>query len=461
MPDGVTEGERGLDPERDAVADEARLVRRVRWRLVAWSGGTTLVVLVVLGIALYLAVASQLSASGTRQLQARADVLDDFVRHAGAPGQRPPTGLVFGGGQSGTFAFLVTSQDVVLGPREFEVPNGLPDRAGITAARSGEGRAVREINAGGVPWRSLSEASSGPAGPVVIQVVQDRSAEQRTLDTVVLVLVVGGLVVLLVALAFGAVYAGRALVPIRSSLAAQRRSLSRQRQFAADASHELRTPLTVIRSSVEHLRRHPTERVAEVGDALDDISAEADHLTTLVDDLLLLARSDSGQIEVAREPVDLGDIAADAAASIAVAARDRGVRITVDPEPAIVTGDHARLRQLVLILADNAARHSPADGTVTIRVRREAGSGELTVSDEGPGIRAEDGPHLFDRFYRAPGSPGGGTGLGLAIAAWIVTRHGGTIGAANRPQGGAIFSVRIPLAEARANPAAEPGRLPT
>jgi len=98
----------------------------------------------------------------------------------------------------------------------------------------------------------------------------------------------------------------------------------------------------------------------------------------------------------------------------------------------------------VMILVDNAIRHSPADGRVGVAVRVEGSAASLVVEDDGPGIRPEDLPHVFERFYRAPGAPGGGTGLGLAIAAWIVDRHGGRIAVANRAEGGARFRVDLP-----------------
>ena len=269
-------------------------------------------------------------------------------------------------------------------------------------------------------------------------------AEQRTLDTMLVVLVVGGGLVVLIAFGFGAVYARRALVPIRESLAAQRVALRRQREFAADASHELRTPLTVIRSSVDYLERHRDEPVAEVGSALVDIDDEVTHMTAIVEDLLLLARSDSGAVALEHIPVDLGDVAADGASAMGKPATDRGVHVVVDPQPAVVAGDPARLRQLVMILVDNAIRHSPIDGRVGVAVRANGSGASLVVEDDGPGIRPEDLPHLFERFYRAPGAPGGGTGLGLAIAQWIVERHGGRIEVANRAEGGARFVVDLP-----------------
>jgi signal transduction histidine kinase len=300
-----------------------------------------------------------------------------------------------------------------------------------------------------------------------LQALQDRSTEVETLDALVRVLVGGGMLVVVVALGFGAAYAQRALVPIRQSLAAQREALRRQREFAADASHELRTPLTVIRASVEHLSRHPDRPVSASSEALEDIDAEVTNLTTLVDDLLLLARSDSGAVPMDRVSLDLGDVALDAASALGRAAEERGVRVTVDPEPAMVQGDPVRLRQLVMILVDNAIRHSPQDGRVDVTVRGAgaggagvgagvgAGAGgvaggvaSVEVADEGPGVRPEDMPHVFDRFWRAPGAPSGGTGLGLSIASWIVDRHDGRMGLANRESGGAVFRVELPATEA-------------
>jgi two-component system sensor histidine kinase CiaH len=216
------------------------------------------------------------------------------------------------------------------------------------------------------PVRMLSVTATSRIGTIVIQVVQDRTDEQKTLDVIVDVLIFGGLLAVVVAGGFGALYARRALAPIRVSLASQRLALRRQREFAADASHELRTPLTVIRSSVEYLARHQSEPVAKVGDALEDITAEVAQLSTLVDDLLLLARSDSGAIELDRLPLDLGDVAGEAASTLAQPAAEKSVRITVDPEPAAVLGDPVRLRQLVTILVDNAIRHSPPGGEVRV-----------------------------------------------------------------------------------------------
>ncbi|HEY8801301.1 MAG TPA: HAMP domain-containing sensor histidine kinase [Candidatus Limnocylindrales bacterium] len=448
MPDGIAETGGGEASDRLASAGDARLIRDVRLRLVAWSGLTTLLVLAILGVALYLSAARTLADNGVSQLNLRASQIVDTLEHPnGRPGG-PEYGFIFGGG---TIAVAVDDQgrNLTRGP----VPAGLPVMDSVTAAATGSGldlriASVQTIGPGQqpavVPVRVLTQKATTSIGDVYIQVVQDRTAEQQTLDAILRVLLVGGAIVVLVAFGFGAIYARRALVPIRESLVSQRAALRRQREFAADASHELRTPLTVIRSSVEHLRRNRGEPSPTTTEALDDIDAEVGHLTALVEDLLLLARSDSGAITLARAPVDVGDIAADGAGALAKAAEARGVRLFLDPEPAIVSGDSVRLRQLIVILVDNAVRHSPRGGAVRVRVRNDAPEAVIEVEDDGPGIRPEDMPRVFERFWRAPGAAGGGTGLGLAIAKSIVDLHEGRITVTNRLEGGARFSVRLP-----------------
>ena len=443
MPDAAT---------ADAMThEEARLLQRVRLQLALWSGGVTLVLLLLLGAVLYIAVDRSLSNSGTAQLVNQANRLT-----GGRPGPDalPEGGFNFGGPGSGTFTMVLDQDGDAVGPGG-RIPQGLPVVASIEAARTTGLTDIREatvaIGASPVdattltPVRVLTEPVLFRGQQLYLQIVGDRTTEERTLNALVLVLVVGGAVALVVASGVGAAYASRALVPIRQSLVGQREALRRQREFAADASHELRTPLTVIRVSVDDLERHPKDPVAEVGTALTDIREEVDHMTAMVEDLLLLARSDSGAMELERVPVDLGDVASSGASALTRVAADRGVGLVVDPVPAEVVGDPARLRQLVGILLDNALRHAPGGSQVGVRVRAEAGNAILVVEDEGPGIRPEDLPRVFDRFYRAAGAPGGGTGLGLAIAAWIVERHGGRIAAANHEPHGARFTVQLPL----------------
>ncbi len=454
MGDGV-----GLAPDDDgaeqgALADQARLLRRTRWRLVAWSGLSTLAVLVVLATALYAVTARALETASVAQLEARTQGIVAFLEGTPDTQEQPGLGFLFGNGNTLLYLFDDTGTPVLLGDRGQVVPAGLPESDGVSAAAAAADRtdvrlSTLTIQAGGAttvaPIRILTHRVDARDGNTYyVQALQDRSTEVNTLNALLAVLLGGGFLVVLVSFGLGALYARRALVPIRESLTAQRAALRSQREFAADASHELRTPLTVIRSSVEHLNRHREEPLGTTSEALDDIEAEVTHLSLLVDDLLLLARSDLGAIPLDRMPLDLGDVASDAATSLGRLAEDRLVRLEVDPEPAMLDGDPVRLRQLVTILVDNAVRHSPRGGVVSVQARTDGTMVTVEVADQGPGVRPEDMAHVFDRFYRAPGAPSGGTGLGLAIARWITERHGGRIGVRNAETGGAIFRVELP-----------------
>jgi signal transduction histidine kinase len=443
-PDAAAAGLRGRSGPTAASAD-GELIRRTRRRLVAWSGGLTLVILLVLGLAIATVVARSLAATGEEQLRQRTAQLLAVargplpIRGGGGGGPRgADLGLAFGGPTSGTFGMLVAPDNSLVEPAP-RLSEGFPVQASVDAARR-DGRDVREVRIDEVPVRIMSVAVERTNGTYVVQVVADRSNEERTLQVLYLVLGIGGLAALLLALIGGRIYAERALQPIRSSLA-------RQRDFAADASHELRTPLSVVRSSVDHLLRNPERRVGEVGTALGDISAEVDRLSAMVGDLLLLARADSGAVELSKAPLDLADLATTALADLQPIAAARDVTLQVDAVPSAILGDADRLRQLVTILVDNAIRHSLAGGTVTVRVEHAGRRVQLAVEDQGPGIREDDLPHLFERFWRAPGAPEGGSGLGLAIAAWIVAAHDGRITASNRPEGGARFEVDLPAGE--------------
>jgi signal transduction histidine kinase len=426
---------------------DAALLRRTRLRLLAWSGGLTLLILVLLGAALYAAVSGSLASRGTDILAARASGLERLLQLPGQIPDRFVLGPGFGGEASGTLALIVRPDGGLVGPTELQSINGVPDPAGLSAARAGSVD-VRQVEVSSIPVRVYSVAVTRPDGEYVVQVLGERSSEVQLLSTLLTVLLFGGLAALLLALAAGYVYAGRALIPVRASMDRRDAALRRQREFTANASHELRTPLTVIRASVADLRRNRKQPVEKVGEALDDIDAEVSHLTALVEDLLLLARTDSGALALERVALDLADVAVEAAGPLTPVAAERGVQLEVDPRPAPVDADPVRLRQLVTILTDNALAHSPAGTTVTVRVRPEGGQAVLTVDDQGPGVREEDLPRLFERFWRADNAPAGGTGLGLSIAAWIVAAHGGTISAANRPEGGARFEVRLPTVAA-------------
>lgn len=423
-------------------AGDASLLRRTWRRLILWSGGITLAILLVLGGAIYLTVDRSLSDSTGQRLQSRADQIAGFINRA--PGQdaslgpQLQTGIVFGGPNSGTLAMVIGPANESVGPQNGGLNglSGLPDMVAVAAARTGQ-TDVRQTIVEGTPIQLVTEPVIRNGETYVIQVIADRTAEARALQYLLIVLVVGGIGAIALSMAGGAFYARRALVPIRDSL-------RRQREFAADASHELRTPLAVVRGSVEHLLRHPASTISDQHETLEDMKAETDHLTELVDALLLLARADSGAIELDHQPVDLGDVTTTALEPLAGIAAAHGVTLRLDARPTPAIGDALRIRQLVTILVDNAIQHSPAGGVVTVVTEPVGDRALVSVTDEGHGIRPEDLPRVFERFWRAPDAPSGGAGLGLSIARWIVERHGGTIEATSPAAGGAHFEVTLP-----------------
>ena len=416
----------------------------------AVSGLVTLLILVVLEGAVYATVANRIVNSDVDQLRLAAGIHvtpgDQSLGYS-MTGPHAGIGTVV---VDGTGHVYQASRDLLTSTGT--LTSGLPDPGSLGAVSEGGDVDIREITLpDGTPCRVLSGMLDNPRFPdFKLQLVQNRTSEVGLLNILGTVLLGGGLLALLAALVAGYLYAGRALVPIKASIDRRQAALQRQREFAANASHELRTPLTVIGASVEDLKRNRRSKVEDVGEAVGDIEAEVRHMTALVEDMLLLARTDSGVVQVERVPLDLGDIAADAASSLTMLGQERGVHVVLDPLPTPVVGDPLRLRQLVTILVDNAIRHSPAGSTVEARVRPAVGAALLEVDDRGPGIKPDDLPRIFERFWRADNAPAGGTGLGLAIAKWIVEQHGGRIDATNRPDGGASFSVWLPAVPGRA-----------
>jgi signal transduction histidine kinase len=234
-------------------------------------------------------------------------------------------------------------------------------------------------------------------------------------------------------------------------------SFRAQERFVADASHELRTPLTAIRGNVDVLLRQVRGgwHLFDAGDValgLDDVRRESDRMRRLLDDLLLLARADAvgdaGQSAALHlAPVRLDEVAAEAVRSAESLATGQILELEA-PRGVTVNGDRDRLHQLVMILLDNAIRHTPPGRRVRVAVAATPdGAARLAVRDEGEGIAPEHVAHIFERFYRADGARGrssGGTGLGLAIARAICDAHGGVIEVASAPGHGTMFIATLP-----------------
>lgn len=231
---------------------------------------------------------------------------------------------------------------------------------------------------------------------------------------------------------------------VDSALSARHRSEQQVRQFVADASHELRTPLSTIQGYAELSRRSPDD-LALLGNALDKVETEAGRMSALVEDLLLLARLDAGR-PLARAEVDLTRLLLEAVADAQVVAPDHQWRLDLPDEPITVTGDDARLHQVVSNLLTNARHHTPAGTTVTVGVRASGQEVVISVHDDGPGLPPELVAGAFERFTRGDSSrtrSSGGAGLGLSLVSAITAAHGGSA-SVESTAGNTTFLVRLP-----------------
>jgi two-component system, OmpR family, sensor kinase len=267
-----------------------------------------------------------------------------------------------------------------------------------------------------------------------------KHAYQRALERIATALVVAdGVVILLVG---GAAYflADRTLRPIREAH-------ERQRRFVADASHEMRNPLTAIRSTAESALAGPADPVAQRA-GLETILSASERLTTLTDDLLLLARSEQGLLEPRRQRLDLSVVAAEVADQARLAsARPEAIAVSLAADLE-VDADDGEIRRIVSNLVDNALRHGLASTPVRVRTTVADGQAVVEVADDGPGIAATDLGRIFEPFYRIRADAAGasGSGLGLAIAADLAARNGGRLTAESQPGQGATFRLSLPRA---------------
>ena len=242
---------------------------------------------------------------------------------------------------------------------------------------------------------------------------------------------------------------------VMKSTAPVERSIAYTRRFMADAAHELRTPIAVLRTRADVALQAP-RAPDDYASVLRGMGHEANRLGRIVDDLLTLARADTGERPVARERFFLDDVVIDAAVSVQTLAQAANVSLAVEEfEETSIEGDAVLVRELVVVLLDNAVKFTPAGGSVRVRVQPEPVP-TLTVEDTGRGIPPEQLPHVFERFYRGdPSRPReGGAGLGLAIAQWIASVHGARIALASEPGQGVRATVTFPRPASGTGPAA-------
>jgi two-component system OmpR family sensor kinase len=238
----------------------------------------------------------------------------------------------------------------------------------------------------------------------------------------------------------------RMLGEIEAAFAQRDETEARLRRFLSDASHELRTPLTSIKGYAELFRRGAQDRPQDLAKAMGAIEQEAERMSALVEDLLLLARLDETR-PLERHPVALDEIVEAAVESALVVDPGHPVRVDAPERPVVVEGDAARLRQVVDNLLANVRRHTPAGTPATVTLRTSDGSIVLSVADTGPGVPKADQGRIFDRFVRldaARSRASGGSGLGLAVVRSIVVAHGGSVRYRDAKPTGSVFEVRLP-----------------
>jgi heavy metal sensor kinase len=460
----------------------ARLARApIRVRLTAWYLALLALTLVALGGFLLLRLRADLVAGVDSSLDARAAEISLSPRGAGLA---LSGGTTLAGLPRREAAQLLSADGRVL----FSVGEGLgtrpllaPDR--LRAVWPGHPLRVSvRMGAEHDTFRVLATALDGPGGHQVLLVASSLEGVEESLERLRLLLLFAVPAALLLAGAGGWLLAGKALWPVarmtrqagaigsghlherisvppardelallastlNTMLGRIERSVTEQRRFLADASHELRTPLAILRAELE-VGLRDARRSNGSAEVLESSLEEVDRMSGVVESLLTLARADEGQLELLREPVDLGEVAEAVVAKLRPITEAKRISLTLNGEGPEVVADRARVVQVVTNLLDNAVTYTAPGGTIQVRVWEAGQEAGLSVRDTGPGIAPAALPRVFDRFFRADtgrSRAGGGSGLGLAICKELVEAHGGRIQAESEPGVGSTFAVHLPL----------------
>jgi heavy metal sensor kinase len=240
---------------------------------------------------------------------------------------------------------------------------------------------------------------------------------------------------------------GKLVTAFNQTLERLERLFTSQQRFLGDVSHELRTPLTVIKGNIGLIRRMGTPDE----ESLSSIESEVDRLSRLVGDLLLVNQAESGMLPLNLDRVQLDEVILEVLQQMHVLAGERKNLVLGEIEHVQIKGDRDRIKQVFVNLVSNAIAYTPNGSTIDLEMRKMNGNVQVTISDNGPGISAQDLPHIFDRFYRGEKSrkrnAAGGSGLGLSIARYIVVKHGGTIEVVSEEGKGTTFIVQLPILE--------------
>ncbi|HEU0000741.1 MAG TPA: ATP-binding protein [Ktedonobacteraceae bacterium] len=432
----------------------AALFQGLRARLTLWYCGVLGVALVLFGVTLYFSTQYFLISPVASNVQMHADAhksqwvtggfdhacpLDDAQKQFGAPPGLPMPELI-----------LCFDQNGNLLPNEYTdgVPSAFLSTNLVRMALQTGQPASGIVDAGGTTGKFYlyAQVVPGPAGSGntgALLVGEPVQAQESALALLLKLLLGIGAVALLGAGVGGLFLSNRALAPARLSW-------SNQQRFIADAAHELRTPLTLLRADAEVLLRGRKRLEEEDAALLEDIVAEANHMSNLATNLLTLARLDNGTMHREHEVVSLAALAHEGARRVQAFAEQRGVTVQVESsDEAYVIGDPLLLEQAMLVLLDNAIKYNRQGGRVIVRTAEQDRQTLLEVRDMGIGIAAEHLPHLGERFYRvdkARSREAGGTGLGLSIAQRIALAHGGRLSIASIAGQGTTVMLALPPA---------------
>ncbi|MDQ2765706.1 MAG: HAMP domain-containing histidine kinase [Gemmatimonadota bacterium] len=422
-------------------AAAARALRRLRLRVTAWYAGTFAIVLATLGSLLFAALAHDVSVeldtslrAATKEIARATERRKQEVRNGDGASVDAMDGMRIPGQQ----LFLFDMQGHPMAPTNADsAVRALAIAAAVKGSASGNWDEPddRTLQAYAERFNTSDHLQYVAAAVVDRDTIDDRYATLLWLAGVI-----GALGLVLVA-SGGWLLAGKSVAPVE-------RSMEQMRRFMADAAHELRTPVAILRSRVDVTLEQPRDAAAYEA-TLGELRGEVERVATLVNDLFTLARADTEERALTPAKVQLDEIVLEAVTTAGWIAARRRIKLTVvESEEALINGDAALLRQLTLILLDNAIKFSHEGGVVTISVHADADSAKLVIADNGVGIADADIPHVFERFYRGESARGltQGAGLGLAIGKWVTDAHGARIAIESVREGGTRVTVRFDLA---------------
>ena len=449
----------------------------IRLRLTAWYSAALLLGLALFGLGMWLALEQRLMAGVDTRLAQRVQGLRSAL---GGEGEIKDRGQLQQ--ELSEFASEIPDGGFIQlrdGSGGFILP--FPDQTVFARESAGTGSVGRTVNLGGRPFRVVTgrvECAGQTYDALVANSLDDVLAVMRDFRRLLFLMIPA---VLGVACLGGYWLSSRALRPVdeitsvaksisvqnlaqrvgvpRTGDELQRMSetwnevlerleiaVKRIRQFTADASHELRTPLAVIRATAELALRRDRE-AREYRDSLRAIEVEAEHMTALTESLLTMARADAGGFDMPVAATDLSDVMNDVVHQNEGRAAEKGIRLeaVAGGQAVLASANAAGIRRLLSILVDNALKHTPAGGRVTVTAAAREGGAMLGVEDTGEGIAADALPHIFERFYRGDPARGSGSGfgLGLSIAQAIAQAHGSEITVESAPGAGARFSLTL------------------